>query len=194
MKKNLNVKELFTISLEKYCWRILYDYHGCGAFFLKHHDPIHKNIKKVCILDFMKCKSICEPSLCVVLDVHRKVCWLAGNFGMHSYAWETCLLRMNTELSCPDPSCSYPWCFILSIRDTVLSSDARRDAWCCPLCWVTEKRPAVGGVSQCSDKKSLGWAVRLSGGMMLRTKLHPERSTPCFSLDLLWSIQSSSWI
>lgn len=95
----------------------------------------------------MKCKNMCEPSLCVVLDVQRQVCWLTGDFGMHSYAWGTCLLRMNTELSCPGPSCSYPWCFILSIRDTILSSDARRDAWCYLLRWVTEKRPAVESVS-----------------------------------------------
>lgn len=71
----------------------------------------------------MKCQSICEPSLCVLLDVHRKICWLAGDFGKHSYAWGTCPLRMNTELRCPGPSCSCAWCFLLSIRDTVLSSD-----------------------------------------------------------------------
>lgn len=71
-KKNLTVKALVTNSLERYCWRILYDYHG--GFFFKNHAPIHKNIKKICILDSMKCKNICEPSLCVVLDVQRQVC------------------------------------------------------------------------------------------------------------------------
>lgn len=71
MKKNLTVKALVTISLKKYCWRILYDYHGCGALIFSIMTQSTKNMKKICILDFTKCKSIYEPSLCVVLDVHR---------------------------------------------------------------------------------------------------------------------------